>query len=741
MAAVVALGVCSVLTPSSTLGQQNGGTAASKKETVVVTLGERYAAGSLHGIFFGKRYRDLWATPTEVEVLDLSTFAGGLTPARAGGAGQTKSLHLDGADGRRYVVRSVDKDLHVPEDFHDTFLEDVMQDMKIHAFHPAAAVVVAPLMEAAGVQHVEPRLVVVPDDPRLGEFREEYAGLIGFIEERPNEGPDDSPGFAGSSKIVATETLLERMRESPRHRTDARDFLKARLLDMWFGDRDRHVGQWRWASFVDGEELVWRPIPRDRDEAFVANDGVVWWVAQRYLPRFTSFHDQYPDIGGLTENGWDLDRILLGGLGKQVWDSVAVELQEVLTDSVISAAVRQMPIEMYRKNGAELEQALESRRDDLRGAADAYYTLITKEVDVYGTDQAEVALVEYGDDGWVEVQIRETVERSGAVGEAPYYRPLFDPEETHEIRLYLRGGSDTVLVSGEGKKEIVVRVIGGGGDDLLVDSTQTDGQATRFYDGWGDNRFVTGNGTKVDVSNYTRPRPSGVGPHEFILDWGRAQSPVVVLRANSENGLILGGGILRYNYGFRKAPYRHRLFLSAALSTSGRVLFEYESRFAQVAPRLALSLHTWVSGVEPVNFYGFGNDTEERATTDFYKVDEYQVLVDPALIYAPSLRTQISFGPVFKYTDTRDVPGRLVQDSIYGAGGFGQLGAQLGLEWDARGQLVDLPRDFLRQKRWASGLNIKARVSLYPAILDVTDAFGEASAEVTPYVSLQVPTQ
>ena len=72
--------------------------------TVRMAAGPEYEAGALHRFFFGSRYRELWATPIEVPVLDLETFAGGLRATRRGGGEQTKSLRLMGADGKEYDV-------------------------------------------------------------------------------------------------------------------------------------------------------------------------------------------------------------------------------------------------------------------------------------------------------------------------------------------------------------------------------------------------------------------------------------------------------------------------------------------------------------------------------------------------------------------------------------------------------------------------------------------------------------
>src|SRR3989441_11728936 len=114
------------------------------------------------------RSRDLWATPLDVEVLDLSRFAGGLTPTGCGGRRQTKVLRLLGKDGRQYVFRSVDKDptLALPPELRATFAKALVQD-QISSAHPGAPLVVAPLLDAAGVMHVEPRIALLPDDARL----------------------------------------------------------------------------------------------------------------------------------------------------------------------------------------------------------------------------------------------------------------------------------------------------------------------------------------------------------------------------------------------------------------------------------------------------------------------------------------------------------------------------------------------------------------------------------------------
>src|SRR2546427_5482814 len=153
-------------------------------KTVVVAAGAGYKAGGLHRFFLGDDYRDLWTMPIRAEVLDLRAYAGGLKPAFRGGGQETKGLAMKGADGRDYTFRGIDKDPSavLPPDLQGTIAERIGHG-QISSAPPAAPVIVAPLLEAAGVLHVTPRIVVMPDDPALGEFRPTFAGLVGLIEE------------------------------------------------------------------------------------------------------------------------------------------------------------------------------------------------------------------------------------------------------------------------------------------------------------------------------------------------------------------------------------------------------------------------------------------------------------------------------------------------------------------------------------------------------------------------------
>lgn len=488
-------------------------------DSLTVIPGPEYKAGWLHNLFFGEHYRDLWTTPTKVKVLDLATFAGGLIPVKQGGGFQTKSLRLEGEDGRLYAFRSVDKDPKrvLPLELQDTFATDIVQD-QISSSNPASALVVDILADALGVLHPKPMMVMLPDTERLGQFRETFAGILGILEDYPADGPDGKAGFGGSTKIVNTIQFYKTLEKDNDNTINAEAMLTARLLDVFVGDWDRHIDQWRWARFNENGRNVWYPIPRDRDQAFARFDGLFPKIGAAAITQFENFDEAFNHMPSLIFSGRFVDRRLLVSLDKQAWDKVVNSALDKLTADVIERAVKNLPHEYRTLRGEWLTQALKNRRNTFKRASDEYYSLLCDYVDVHLSDKSENVEVKRLDDDRVEV-IAYDRKKSGEISETIFHR-IFLRNETNEIRLYLHGGADKCLVSGDVGSSIVVRVIGGGGDDELVDESfvhdvlwgfipfipQAD-RCTYFYDDKGENKFVAGPSCVVVKSSYEPPIP------------------------------------------------------------------------------------------------------------------------------------------------------------------------------------------------------------------------------------------
>lgn len=717
---VCATGGILLITAASLVAQTPVGVDASR-DSVDVAPGLHYAAGSLYRTFLGSGHRELWTTPIRVPIANLDTYAGGLTPVRLGGGTTTRTLHLDGADGRRYVFRSVDKE---PADLLQEFLgspvEGVLRD-QMSSFHPSGAVVVARLLDALDVLHATPTLVVVPDDPRLGEFREEFAGMLVLFEERPDDGPDGTAGFADSRRIVQTDDFFDILEEGPQHRLATDELLRARLVDMLVGDRDRSTNNHLWARFEDGAGgFLWRPVPRDRDQAFVQLDGFLKSLARGYEPRLVPFEDEYPNIAGLTRNAWDIDRNFLVGLSRSEWTETVTDVRRRLSDPVIEGAVRRLPAAHFAVVGTELASSLRLRRDGLDEAAEALYGIVFRFADIHATRADETIQVERRPDGSVHVTIRP------GDGSALTFDRVFTPDETREVRIYARGGSDETVVTGSGTDDITVRVVGGDGRDRFT-NVSTPGSGVNFYDGGAE--------TVVDLAPGTRfhrrhaRRPFSWHEESRTLDWGRVWMPRPGFSYDADRGVTTTAGLSIVDYGFLKQPYSSRTDLSVGWA------------FGLAEPTIDLRRHMperlvggdldlafrW-SGTEILDFFGFGNETPTLGPRSFHRVIHKQVRVGAYWGVGDGAGREFGIGPVFQYlsTDSTSTDTFLGQARPYGSGRFDQVGVRLRFTLDGRNE-VGLP---------SRGYHVSGGAAVFPEMLSVDrGAFGEAHGQLATYLS------
>jgi hypothetical protein len=700
---------------------------------LVLAPGPQYRRSSAMESILGRHYRTLWATPIHVPVLDLHRFGGGLTPVRAHAGSQTPSLRFEGGDGHTYQFRAVEKDptAHLAPEIRRSFLARALQD-GVSASHPVGSLVASALLAAAGVLHVDQSLVVLPDDPALGEYRGRFAGVFGMIEDRsdeiavPNATSDEGP--SGTSRVISPTRLFERIDHAPDDRVDARAFLTARLVDILMGDRDRHRDQFRWArrDSADGTSDVtyWEPVSRDHDEAFVKLDGPVLELASLYFPQLVNFTDTYPPHSHLNWNARSFDRRVLVALDRAAWDSVATALQARLTDAVIDDAVRRLPPEMYAVGGASLARTLKVRRDHLVAAALGYYAFLAREVEIDATDAGEIADVTRVDDHHVDVTIRRR--KPGAL---PYFRRRFDDAETREIRLKLVGGNDRVVVRGDGDPRVTLRVLGGAGNDELVDSTRTGGVA--FYDDAGDNTVTSLHRARLSTRPYTEwvsTDTSRDGPRE----WGTWWRPVPWLGVGNDLGLVVGGGVHRTSYGFRKAPFASDVtarvaYATGAAAAAGELVADVRRENRAEYGHLRLL----ASGIEVSRYYGIGNESADDGGAAYHRVASQQYAAEPSIVWPLGSRVVLGVGPLARWSHTSANAGRFlaaIRDTLYGAGDFGEVGGRLGVVLDSR----DRPANPHR------GVLLSGEGRFYPAVWDATRPFGSVEGRAETYLTAPV---
>jgi len=683
---------------------------------VLQAAGPDYEAGGLYRFLFGAGYRELWTRPIHVPVLDMATYAGGLTPIARTGGQQTRALRLRSADGRMFFFRSLDKDPStvLPPDLRGTVAASVVQDQTKSAL-PTAPLVVAKLLTAAAIHHTDPIIVVLPDAAALGEFRAVFAGLMGTLE----EGVGGSWG--GATEIVTSDSLVTLTSLSAADRVDAPAFLKARLFDIMIGDWDRHRDQWRWARYDDNLPRRWKPVPIDRDQAFAKYDGFLFGLARQVAPQLTNYGPGYPGMVGATWNGRDLDRRFLVGLERSTWDSVARSLRFALTDSIIRDAVHALPPQHYTIIGVTLIDWLRLRRDQLPDAARNYYSLLAGQVDVHATAGADQATVTRTPEGDIDLKL------TASGDSAAFVSRRFKRSETGEVRLFLGDGSDTAIIRGEGRR-ITVRVIGEGGSDLLVDSARTG--KNRFYDDPSGPASTAGFAETVDRKPFVlppSPNPKALPPR----DWGHRWQTNIWASGGPDVGVFLGGGQTYTTYGFRKLPFASRHVFRVGFATGPQAFRgEYHGEWQMENSGTRAELRLRGSGIEVIRFNGFGNEVLAPDDDEFYRVTQQQYSVSPGLSFQLAPHLRFSLGPEVKYVHTDNRRNRFLATlDPYGDGGFGEFGARADLVLDTRN----------RNTAATHGGMIAIGGTVRPPWWDVEETFGEAHGEATVFLSPRAP--
>jgi hypothetical protein len=676
--------------------------------TRTLAVGPEYRKGGTHRFWFGDGYRDLWTTPVTLPVLDLAREAGGLTPVRQVGGYQTPGLALKGADGRSYTFRSLDKDPSriLPAEWRNTATAKLFKD-QIAASHPAAEVVYGALARSVGILFPSSRLVVMPDVPQLGQFRETFANKPGTFFEYP------TAGFEGALDVISSQDLHARWVQDGA-RADLRAYLKARMLDLVVGNWDRHRNQWRWARLSD--QPLWQPVPEDPDQCFSRYEGAALSFARSADPRFLRYRSEYPGrMEGLVYNGADMNRWLLGGVEWPMYQEVAAELVTGLSDAVIAGAVAGMPAEWQEKNAATLTAEIRARRDGLPAFARRFYERLAGSVDVHAGRSDDLATLNRRADGALEL----TLQAPGA--DAPWFRRSFLPDETREVHLYLYGGADRIVATGRASGPIELHVVKEAG-------------ALEGGDAPGVRK----------AGPWTNPAPLPDGVWVEPRSDGHWTAPLVLAWWEPDIDFLFGAGFTRTGWGFRKYPWASLHAATLSYSTGEKKLKgQYSGQYRLNDESLVFRTDLLASGIEHVNFFGLGNDTPD-ADKAASRTQQDLVSFFPSLRFGSSRTFEAFLGPEAKWVSApSDIDTILNQQQPLGAGEFGEVLVRGGFELDSRGRQAPLtgmqlaPITAGKARVPVTGARVKAEGFYAPKAWDVESAFGGAQGSVAGYLGNQ----
>jgi len=381
-----------------------------KYEDELVSAGRHYKRNGLIRFLMGDHYRKEWYAMIDVPVLDLDTAFGGLKVVTKNSDKEALSLRLENADGKHFSFRSVDKDPSqtLRHTLDHSLIGKIFRD-QISAQLPYAPLIVSKLMKEIDLLHATPSMYLMPYSSELGIYQDQFGGLLGMIEELPGKKDKHDKHFAEAEEILETNELLQRLFNDNSYQVSAREYLRSRLFDILIADWRRYESNWKWAVYHQQGKKICRPIPCNRDWAFSKWDGLIPSIAD--LP-FGMHNTETFDYGikGFRSAVFQarfLDRCLLSELTNEDFLEEARFIQSALSSSKIEEAVAMMPSEVHHLSSEELIGKLERRRNDLNEYAKKYFAWLNSEVEVRGTNQNDIIVIESESQDQLQVTIKD----------------------------------------------------------------------------------------------------------------------------------------------------------------------------------------------------------------------------------------------------------------------------------------------------------------------------------------------
>lgn len=625
--------------------------------TVFVAPSTQYRARNFTRLWAGNNYRDEWEMSQKFKVFDISKIKGRLKIIKKSGTWASSIYWLIDTCGNKYTLRSVElyADKKLPRQIKKTFAVDLIQD-QISASHPYGALIIPKLAKAVGVLQNQAEIFYIPNDPNLGQYREDISNRLFWFEEsieslckKKNK----------EVEIIRSDELEKKIRKNAKYRINTKEVLRARLFDMFINDWNRGDEQWKWLGEKKENKIFYRPISKHREQSFFLVEGILPWLASQFfiLRKLRGFDYDTKSIEGLIYNARHFDRAYLNQANLNDWLEMADSLKYILSNDVIEDAVKKLPKDIFNISGNEIIKKLKARRDNISVFAKKAYSFLAKEVDVIGTKEKDLFEVERLDDERTSVRVvalKKAEDKELIRSDTLFYR-VFNTNETREIRLYGLKKDDRFILSGGVRKGIKIRIIGGKGDDKVIDESFVRGgsKKTLVYDISGKIKIDKGRETKDLTSFNYKLNKYKKNYFEYNL-----LRPDVGFNYTTFDGVFLGLGFVKITHGFKKEPFASYQKFSLQIATiTDAFKIKYEGQFSQLINNWDFHLNFNYNAPESRNFFGMGNKTRKHKHSHKYNRIAYnQLIVNPILSGELNKDTRIYGGFFYDRAEIENIP-------------------------------------------------------------------------------------
>ena len=485
-----------------------------------------------------------------------------------------------------------------------------------------------------------------------------------MIEERPSDGHGDNASFGYSNEIFGTDDMLYKLRKNENHMVDEAMYIRARLFDMIIGDWDRHEDQWRWAVFNEDGKTVYRPVPRDRDQAFsIMADGLVSGFLTKIIPALRlmqSYDEELKSPKWFNLEPYSLDMALITRSNKSVWDEQVYIIMNNLNEDIIEDAFKDFPEEVQDQTILDIKRKLKGRIKHLQQISDLYFTHLNKYAVILGTDKDDLFEITRLPNGRTKVEgFRIKKDEKGNL----FHSRTYNENETKEIWIYGLDDDDEFTVSGSGNNLIKLRIIGGQNKDIY---DVQNSKKTIVYDYKSKKSEFKNNRVKKRLTdNYD------INVYNYEKLKNNSNEIIPILGINPDDGLKIGVLDRLTTYKFNQNPFTSQHIFSGHyyFATNG-FDFRYSGEFANIFQNWNFSVASvFTSPNYSINFFGYGNSTPNYEADDndgidfnkdYNRVKLSTISIAPALVWRGQLGGKFRFGLMYESIEVEETEDRFI---------------------------------------------------------------------------------
>ncbi|MBG6187356.1 metallophosphoesterase [Flavobacterium sp. CAN_S2] len=641
-----------------------------KTTTSSIYTNKQTKKSGFYRFFFGNHYRKYYSLPIAAATTTIDTLFGGLQPKRSGGGHQSNSLQLTDKNGKEYVMRAMKKSTtrflqavafknqYIQDEFENTYADDLLSDFYTTA-HPYTPFAVGNLAAKIGVAHTNPKLYYIPKHKALKNFNANFGDELYLVEERPTDSQINVKSFGNPLAIISTEDVMKNLHKDEKFSVDKSAYIKARLFDMLIGDWDRHEDQWRWGEYKEGNKIIYKPIPRDRDQAFTKYDGTLLFVLMKNvaLRHMKPFNEKISNVKLMNREPYPLDLAFIKNADENEWIKQAKYIQENLSDADIDGAFRNLPNEVQDETIKDIKRKLKLRRNELHQSASTYYSVLQHTVLIVGTDKKDKFIIQNKEKNKLEIQVYRVKNGTDEL----QYTKNFTAKKTKKIWIYGLDDDDIFEVNGASNSGIKIRLIGGQNEDsYLVEN----GRKIKIHDFKSKNntynldsksKVLLSDDYETSLYDYKKPK------YNFF-------SALPNIGFNPDDGIKLGivsGYVVN---DFKQNPYtqKHSFKANYFFATKGYELI-YNANFPKLFGKWNLDFESrFTSPNFTINYFGYGNETVNADDTfgmDFNRVRIKMLKVMPTIKRVGKYGSAIQFQTSFERITVEQTMNRFVDIS------------------------------------------------------------------------------